>query len=51
MQNIHTPVFNENNYNFACDRFVRIQAENGWKVSEDCYLIDEDESEVGPLFL
>ena len=28
-------------------RFVRIQAENGWKVSEDCYLIDEDETEVG----
>ena len=29
----------------VCDRFVRIQAENGWKVSEECYLIEEDESE------
>jgi len=29
----------------VCDRFVRIQAENGWKVSEECYLIEEDETE------
>ena len=27
------------------DRFVRIQAESGWKVSEECYLIEEDETE------
>ena len=26
-------------------RFVRIQAENGWRVSEECYLIEEDETE------
>ena len=24
---------------------MRIQAENGWKVSEECYLIEEDETE------
>merc|ERR1712142_811246 len=29
----------------VCDRFVRIQAENGWKVSEECYLLEEDETE------
>lgn len=29
----------------VCDRFVRIQAENGWRVSEECYLIEEDETE------
>jgi len=29
----------------VCDRFVRIQAENNWKVSEDCYLMEEDENE------
>ena len=27
------------------DRFVRIQAESGWKVSEECWLIEEDETE------
>jgi len=29
----------------VCDRFVRIQAESGWKVAEDCYLIEEEETE------
>jgi endoribonuclease Dicer len=29
----------------VCDRFVRIQAENGWRVSEECYLIEEEETE------
>ena len=24
---------------------MRIQAENGWRVSEECYLIEEDETE------
>ena len=28
-----------------CDRFVRIQAASGWRVSEDSYLVEEEETE------